>query len=603
MIPAFIKHAEGDQVEHLMQITLVVAPGATLGAFFVWMNFAEGLAAAALHWWFAAFFMIACARVAASLHFRRRPSSLVNYQAWLIWACMSSLAHAACWVAFAFLIPQPGDPAAETILHVVVAATAMGATMHLASFYGLLAAYVVLTLVPLILRDLYIGGAEHLTLAALGAAIASYSLISSGGHARALSQMFAQRRENASLILALKNENKAAIEAREQAERANASKARLFAAANHDLRQPLYAASLLAMSLTQARSLAEVAPVAQRIGTCIDSLGDLVDAMLELSQLDSGAVTPQIQPFKLNELIHEVVNANEPQASAKGLELRSDALQIWVRSDRKMVLRVFSNLVNNAVRYTQSGWVQIRLVMANSRVRLSVIDTGPGIAPQEAPRVFEAFYQVGNAARDRKQGLGLGLATSRRISDLLDLDLGVTSTVGEGSEFHFFLPVIEEPSADAPMAWTHHTHGAPEVRRVLLVEDDDESREALELALLRFCAALDVETARDGEQALACISGGFVPDLIVTDLRLRTRMDGRELIGALRSTLDRPIPAILVSGDVETNGVQRGERGDTVVLKKPIKGVQLRSILEGAFHSATCHPPIDMSPGTASHPE
>ncbi len=591
MIPNFIRHAEADQVEHLMQITLVVAPGATLGAFFVWMNFAEGLAATALNGWFAAFLVIACARIAASLHFRRRRPPLDRYHGWLIWACSSALAHAACWVAFALLVPRPGDAAAETILHVVVAATAMGATMHLASFYGLLAAYVVLTLVPLILRDLYIGGAEHLTLAALGAAIASYSLISSGGHARALSQMLAQRRENALLILALKNENKAAIEAREQAERANASKARLFAAANHDLRQPLYAAGLLAMSLTQARSLAEVAPVAQRIGTCIDSLGDLVDAMLELSQLDSGAVTPQIQPFNLNDLIHEVVNANEPQASAKGLELRSDVLPLWVRSDRKMVLRVLSNLVNNAVRYTRSGSVQIRLVTANARVRLSVVDTGQGIAQQEVPRVFEAFYQVGNAARDRKQGLGLGLATSRRISDLLDLDLGVTSTVGEGSEFHFFLPVIEEPSADAPMAWAHHTHGAPEARRVLVVEDDDESREALELALLRFCAALEVETARGAEEALGCLARGFEPDLIVTDLRLGARMDGKELIGALRSALGRPIPAILVSGDVETNGVQHGERGDTVVLKKPIKGVQLRSILEGAFRSTT-RPPL-----------
>ncbi len=593
MTPAFIRQAEADQVEHLMQITLVVAPGATLGAFFVWMNFAEGPAAAAIHGWFAAFFLIACARIAASLHFRRRRPPSGHYQAWLIWACLSSLAHAACWVVFALLVPQPGNAAAETILHVVVAATAMGATMHLASFYALLVAYVVFTLAPLILRDLYIGGAEHLTLAALGVAIAIYSLISSGGHARALAQMLAQRRENASLILALKHENKAAVEAREIAEQANASKARLFAAANHDLRQPLHAASLLAMSLAQARSLEEVAPVAQRIGTCIDSLGDLVDAMLELSQLDSGAVTPQIRPFDLDDLIDEIFNANEPQASAKGLELRSDASRLWVRSDRKMVLRVLSNLVNNAVRYTRSGAVRVRLVTDDQRVRVSVLDTGPGIAQEELPRVFEEFYQVGNSARDRKQGLGLGLATSRRISDRLGLDLAVQSTVGQGSEFSFSLPVVEQPSADAPMARAHCPDGNVPARRVLVVEDDDESRDALELALLRFCATLEVEAARDAEHALRCLEKGFEPDLIVTDLRLGTRMDGTELIQAIRLALGRPVPAILVSGDVETNGVQRGEHGDTVVLKKPIKGVQLRSILEGAFQSTTRPPPTD----------
>lgn len=579
-----------------MQITLVVAPGATLGAFFVWMNFAHGPAAGAIHGWFAAFFLIACARIAASVYFRRRRPPLAHYQAWLIWACASSLAHAACWIAFAVLVPHPGNPAAETILHVVVAATAMGATMHLASFYALLVAYVVFTLAPLIFRDLYIGGAEHLTLAALGVAIAIYSLISSGGHARALAQMLAQRRQNASLILALKNENKAAIEARELAERANASKARLFAAANHDLRQPLHAASLLTMSLTHARSLDDVAPVAQRIGMCVDSLGDLVDAMLELSQLDSGAVTPQIKPFDLGVLIDEVFNSNEPQATAKGLSLQSDNDRFWVLSDRKMVLRVLSNLVNNAVRYTRHGTVHVRLSMEAQRVRVSVVDTGPGISPEELPRVFEEFYQVGNTARDRKHGLGLGLATSRRISDSLDLDLVVRSTIGVGSEFSFSLPIVEKPSL-VPL--TQHPDRPGEEfrdRRVLLVEDDDESREALQMALLRFCTGLEIAATRNAEDALQRLSSGFVPDLIVTDLRLGSRMDGAELIQAIRSTLGRPVPAILVSGDVAANSVQRDEHGDTVVLKKPIKAVQLRSILDGVF----CPVPAGSLPAATS---
>jgi two-component system, sensor histidine kinase len=590
VIPAFIRRAEPDQVEHLMQITPVVAAGATLGALFVWMRFASAVEGASIDAWFAGFALISAARIAASVCFLKRRPATSRYRLWLVWASVGALAHASCWIVFAILVTQPGNAAAETILHVVVAAIAMGATMHLAGFYSLLVTYVLFTLVPLILRDLHIGGAEHLTLAGLCVIIALYSLLTSGGHARALAQMLAQRRQNAALILALKKENKAAIEARELAEQANASKVRLFAAANHDLRQPLHAAALLAASLTRARSLDDVRPVAQRIGSCIDSLGDLVDAMLELSQLDSGAVKPQIDRFEIGGLIGQVIAANEPQASAKGLALRADQTPVWVKSDRKMVLRVLSNLVNNAVRYTRAGQVQVGLREEGDSVVVSVRDTGPGIPADKLPRIFEEFYQADNPARDRQRGLGLGLATSQRISDNLGLGLTVRSELGVGSEFSFVLPVNRVQEGQSPETEAIELVEGFSARRVLVVEDDTESREAVELVLLRCGCDLSVQTATDFKEALRQVEQGFVPELILTDQRLGARMDGLTLIRVLRERLGRPVPAILMTGDATTNTVRRDDHGKTVVLRKPIKAVQLRSILEGAFESALRSP-------------
>lgn len=580
MIPAFIRRAEADQVEHLVRITPLVAAGATLGAWFVWVHVADDEAATTLNAWFGAFVAISMARVMITLVLWRQLPSQASQPAWLIGLFFGSLAHATCWLVLATLLPGPGDAAAETIVHVVVAAMAMGATMHLASFYPLLVIYVLLVQLPLVVRDLQIGGSEHLTLALMGLMIAAYSLLSSGGQARALAKMLAQRRQHAALILALEKENRAAIEARVQAERANASKLRLFAAVNHDLRQPLHAASLINGSLIHARSIEEVQPLARRIGTCIDSLGELVDAMLDLSQFDGDRIQPEISRFALTDLMEEVVIANEPQAIAKGLALCADVTPCWVQSDRKMVLRVLSNLVGNAVRYTAVGEVRLRVDARADRVTLSVCDSGPGIPSQELPRIFDEFYQLGNPGRARQQGLGLGLATSRRISDRLGLGLSVRSRVGEGSTFSFTLPVIEAATPAKDHRSGECAVPRSGVRRVLVVEDDDASREALVLTLQRFGAGLDIVAVNSAADALVRVEGGFVPDLVITDLRLGPGPDGMALIGEVRQRLGYPVSAVVVSGDVVGNAVLRGGPEGVVLLRKPIKGAHLRSLLE-----------------------
>ena len=404
-------------LDELMRATPLVAVGSFIGSLFVGLQFLEDNRSPGTLAWLLASAAIALARVGYALAYNRwfRVWPGLRLRRWVRTAHVLMVTNAAVWSLASVVHLQPGDQTAEVLLHVVLCAIAMGATQHLAGYYALLRLFVVMTLLPLILRDLWIGDPGHVVLAILCSIVLLYSLAISANHARAIAELFQQRRRNAELIEALRQENQAKDAARHMAEQANAARTRLFAAANHDLRQPLQAIGLLAQSLKQTHPDATVQQGAERIQTCVDSLGDLVDGMLELAQFDASVMQPRLQAFSLSELLVETLGAHRPLAEDKGLALHCDATDAWVVSDRRMVLRLLNNLLSNAVRYTPVGSVSVTLQVAGTRLQVRIADTGIGIADDQRARIFEDFYQVANAARDRRLGLGLGLASARRI--------------------------------------------------------------------------------------------------------------------------------------------------------------------------------------------
>jgi two-component system, sensor histidine kinase len=192
----------------------------------------------------------------------------------------------------------------------VVASIAIGATVPLPPFYPVFVAFVVSVMGPLALRDLWIADAYHLTLAALVVATSLYTLQGGRRQAQALAQTQAERRKNAALIEALRREN-------ERAERAHDAKARFFAAANHDLRQPLHAMGLLAHTLNEGGAAARADEVPLRLVECVDSMTQTVDELLELAQVDVAGVVPRPEAFALDALLREVVRTHELQAGTK----------------------------------------------------------------------------------------------------------------------------------------------------------------------------------------------------------------------------------------------------------------------------------------------
>ncbi|MBF0333713.1 MAG: hypothetical protein HQL40_08705, partial [Alphaproteobacteria bacterium] len=258
-------------------------------------------------------------------------------------------------------------------------------------------------------------------------------------------------------------------EATARAEAAVESRSKFLAAASHDLRQPLQ--SLLLFQELLAPHVAEGGREAlKHLGRGLDALRELLNGLLDISRLDAGVVAPSIEDFPLQDLIEQIEAAYKPLAAAKGdLTFHIDPCPAIVRSDPTLLGRMVRNLVENALRYTEAGRIDVVCVAAGDQLRIEVHDTGLGIAPEHLDRIWEEFQQLGNPERDRNRGLGLGLAIVRRLSDLLDHPVEVSSRPGSGSVFSITVPLgAEAPRQTRPPLTTI----AGEGDYAVLIDDD-----------------------------------------------------------------------------------------------------------------------------------
>ncbi len=220
-------------------------------------------------------------------------------------------------------------------------------------------------------------------------------------------------------------------QAREEADRANQAKTRFLATASHDLRQPLQALSLLNGT---ARRLAKDGPLAEVLEQeeqAISAMSRLLNALLDISKLESGAIQPEITDFKVAQLFEEMRREFAALAANKGLRLEVESCDDRVHSDASLVGQVIRNLVANAIKYTRAGSVRVRCIREREHLKLEVIDTGVGIPASELARIYDDFYQIGVSTNMSRDGYGLGLSIVSRIVSLLGLQLEVQSEVGK----------------------------------------------------------------------------------------------------------------------------------------------------------------------------
>ncbi|MFM2398210.1 MAG: hypothetical protein RL341_367, partial [Pseudomonadota bacterium] len=496
---------------------------------------------------------------------------------------VSALAQALAWGCAGIVMVAPGDAFAECVLHITLAAVVFASIPVLSRYFPLVIAYSVGVFGPLVARNLWIGEVHNDVLAVLCALGGISSLLNGRAQFLTLTEMYRRRKENAQLIEALRKENLATQEARQLAEAAGAAKSRFFAAANHDLRQPLHAVGLLAQTLRARKGTVDVGEVSERIVECVDSLGHIVDELLELSRIDSGQVHAQHGAFSLCDLLEEVAKTYEPLVQAKGLRLTLQTDCATVQSDRALLARVLSNLVSNAVRYTHTGFVRLHTSVQEGSVQLLVEDSGVGIAAADLPRIFDEFYQVGNKARDRKQGLGLGLATVKRLSDLLGLNLRVQSEPGSGTVFTMHLPLSQEQTLPA-LTDQAPSQDVLQDKRILVIEDDEASSHAMALLLKTWGCA--VRTAATEHEALALVAQGYTPDFVLADLRLADGQSGCRATEELRARLGLHLPALIVTGDAAVELVCTAEDSNITVMRKPVNPMRLRAFLNNAFAAA-----------------
>jgi signal transduction histidine kinase/CheY-like chemotaxis protein len=361
----------------------------------------------------------------------------------------------------------------------------------------------------------------------------------------------------------------------EQLAHANLAKTRFLAAASHDLRQPMHALALTVGELRETARAPELAALARRIDRSVDALEDLLDALLDVSKLDAGAVQPDRRALPLQPLLERLADEFAPAAEAKGLRFRVAPTSLWTESDPTLLGRCLLNLVANAVRYTREGGIVVGCRRRGAEAEIVVADSGVGIAAADQARVFEEFYQAASPQRDRAKGLGLGLAIVERVARLLGHTITVKSQVGRGSVFGVRVPIVaprlEQPAPAAaetgtPLAGVH----------VLVVDDEPDVRAALEGLLQRW--GCTVETAASGDNALA--PGRARPELVLCDLRLGDDVSGLDVLARLKARWGTLLHGVIVTADASPERIADARACGYPLLQKPVRPAKLRALLE-----------------------
>ena len=536
--------------------------------------------------WLLSFAAVRLGRASVANHLAKLVASAQGLRRASLWILCAVMLQSLVWGLGSWVLVAPSNLLAESSLHMVLAVVLYGNVRHLSNSYPALVVYTLGVGVPWVLRDLWIGD-EHLFLAALSVLLMVLTLFSGRVQASVFADARQRRLENTSLIAALKHEVGARGDAQALAEHAHAAKARFLAAASHDLRQPLNAIGLLMQALPAQPSAGETARVAAQAFSCVQQMGEIVDHLLELSQLEAGTVVPERTCFDIASLLADVGAMHQPVAHNQGLALIVQADSVRVHTDARLLQRVLVNLVSNALRYTAQGEVRLSALQVGDAVEVRVVDTGIGMNAHALENVFEAFYQVANPARDARMGHGLGLAIVKGLSDLLHLALQVESLPGKGTCFTLQLGLapaatvaaseVDAAAARACAPQADRLHG----RRVLVIEDHLPSSDALALLLRGW--GCEVWQAVSLREALAQASAGRMPEFVVADLSLAEGDDGCEATLQLRERAGGHLPAVLVTGDPGQQRAVLARQAGFVVLAKPVRPVQLRSFMNEAF--------------------
>lgn len=364
----------------------------------------------------------------------------------------------------------------------------------------------------------------------------------------------------------------------------HASRTRMLAAACHDLRQPAHALGMLA-EVAAAKVSGEGRSAIDAIRRSSTSLSDLLDALFDLSRLESDRYEPSLGPVSLGDLFDDLRSQFTVAALSKGLRLSIDNIEGSVLSDAHLLRRMVMNLLSNAIKYTLAGAVEVRAQADGDDWLLSVADTGPGIPPEQQDAAFAEYVRL-DASRG-SDGLGIGLAIVKRSAALLGHQLALSSEVGHGSCFTLRLPALQEPgdSADAPLGarGTGHVIG--------LVDDDDQIRHAMrDLLNLHGYVAHAAPTLEALQQQLTQ-AGTPRPHIVLSDFHLGTS-DSLDTLTALVGDGGSwaGVAAVLITGDLRTELLARCQALGITIAYKPLPARKLTQlvakILAPASHQA-----------------
>ncbi len=470
------------------------------------------------------------------------------------------------WIAF-----DQASPLAIALLVCFMAAMQAGSMAFMAPVLSAFIGYSVSFLALLALKLLTLGDPVYWAIAG-GSVLFCIGVI---GSAQRLGVTFRSmvelRFENAELVERLRDESAITEQARVEAENANRAKSKFLAAASHDLRQPIHAQGLFLEVLARSGLSPSQRDVLANARAACNASGEMLNTLLDFSRLEAGVVAVKFRPFRLQPLFNRIETELAPLADRKNIVYRMHETQAVVDSDAALVELILRNLVSNAIRYTEHGGVLIGCRRRDAMLRVEVWDTGIGIAPEHRDDIYREFHQLGNPERDRRKGLGLGLAITQRLAKALGHELTLRSRLGRGSVFAIELPLASSP-AERLESSPRVDEGIGTLNvRVLVVDDDEAVRVGMQHLLRSWGAQCFV--AETIEEALAIASSEPL-ELAICDYRLREQRTGAEAITALRAMHPR-LPAILITGDTALERLREAQASGLPLLHKPVVPAEL----------------------------
>jgi Na+/proline symporter/signal transduction histidine kinase len=367
--------------------------------------------------------------------------------------------------------------------------------------------------------------------------------------------------------------------ARAAAEEANIGKTRFFAAAGHDILQPLNAARLYSSTLVERFEGTPDRDIVRNIDSSLESVENILGAVLDISRLDTGAMKPRFSAVPLGDFLARIATDFQPIAREKGLELRVLPTKLTVRSDATLLRRLVQNLVSNAIKYTPSGKVLVGARRVGASAVIQVVDSGIGIPQSKFSTVFKEFVRLDEGAR-AASGLGLGLSIVDRIARVLEHPVELKSREGHGTDFRVVIPLAEPQAANAapaaPQADMRQT--ALTGLSVLCIDNEPSILDGMGLLLRGWGCAAD--TALSAAAALSR-EGLARPDIIIADYHLDDGT-GIQAISSLRARFGTDIPAVLITADRTPEVRGEAETQGISIMQKPVKPASLRAYLARA---------------------
>lgn len=366
-------------------------------------------------------------------------------------------------------------------------------------------------------------------------------------------------------------------QAKSTAEEANISKTRFLAAASHDILQPLNAARLYVTSLVERQSAGEDARLVGNIDDSLEAIEEILGALLDISRLDSGAMTPSISSFRMSDLMRSLEVEFTPIAKARKLKLTFVPCTLAVSSDRVLLRRLLQNLISNAIKYTPKGRVLVGCRRQGKSLQIGIYDTGLGIPVLKRVEIFKEFHRLDQGARIAR-GLGLGLSIVERLARVLNHGIAIDSNRSGGSRFTVTMPIAKTVTYTPALASTNISAKTPMSGTLIVcIENDRAILDGMKTLLTGWDAK--VIAAIDPASAATAIAA---TDERLTGLLVDYHLDRGNGIAAIRDIRQRfgpAIPAILITADRSPHVRDAARAEGIVVLNKPLKPAALRALL------------------------